>query len=258
MKYLWFIPLIFILSTTVNAKLRLEAIEYKEGDTVLEGYLAYDDAIKGKRPGVMVVHEWTGLGPYVKRRANELAELGYIAFAADIYGKGVRPKDHEEAAKVSGIYFNDRKLMRARAKAGLDVLKNHELTDKSRIAAMGYCFGGAAVLELARSGAGIGGVVSFHGILSTPNHEDAKNIKAKVMVFDGANDPFVPQEMVTAFEDEMRKAGVDWQMVIFGGAVHSFTVPEAGNDPSKGMAYNEKADKRSWEMMKIFYKEIFR
>jgi dienelactone hydrolase len=258
MKYFFSIILILFLGTNVQAKLHTETVEYKEGDTVLEGYLAYDDAIKGKRPGVVVVHEWTGLGPYVKRRANELAELGYIAFAADIYGKGVRPKDHEEAAKVSGIYFNDRKLMRARAKAGLDVLKNHELTDKSRIAAMGYCFGGAAVLELARSGTDIGGVVSFHGILSTPNPEDAKNIKARVMVFDGANDPFVPQEMVTAFEDEMRKAGVDWQMVIFGGAVHSFTVPEAGNDPSKGMAYNEKADKRSWEMMKLFYKEIFR
>jgi dienelactone hydrolase len=258
MKYLFSIILILFLGTNVQAKLHTETIEYKEGYTVLEGYLAYDDAIKGKRPGVMVVHEWTGLGPYVKRRANELAELGYIAFAADIYGKGVRPKDHEEAAKVSGIYFNDRKLMRARAKAGLDVLKNHELTDKSRIAAMGYCFGGAAVLELARSGADIVGVVTFHGALATPNPEDAKNIKAKVLVFQGSEDPFVPQEAVLAFQNEMRKAGVDWQMVIFGGAVHSFTVREAGNDPSKGMAYNEKADKRSWEMMKLFYKEIFR
>jgi dienelactone hydrolase len=258
MKYLFSIILILFLGTNVQAKLHTETIEYKEGDTVLEGYLAYDDAIKGKRPGVMVVHEWTGLGPYVKRRANELAELGYIAFAADIYGKGVRPKDHEEAAKVSGIYFNDRKLMRARAKTGLDVLKIHELTDKSRIAAMGYCFGGAAVLELARSGANIAGVVTFHGALATPNPEDAKNIKAKVLVFQGSEDPFVPQEAVLAFQNEMRKAGVDWQMVIFGGAVHSFTVPDAGNDPSKGMAYNEKADKRSWEMMKLFYKEIFR
>jgi dienelactone hydrolase len=207
---------------------------------------------------VMVVHEWTGLGPYVKRRANELAELGYIAFAADIYGKGVKPKDHEEAAKISGIYFNDRSLMRARAKAGIEVLKNHELTDKSRIAAMGYCFGGAAVLELARSGADIAGAVTFHGALATPKPEDSKNIKAKVLVFQGSEDPFVPQEAVLAFQNEMQRAGVDWQMVIFGGAVHSFTVPEAGSDPSKGMAYNEKADKRSWEMMKLFYKEIFR
>jgi dienelactone hydrolase len=257
-RYLFSIILIFFLVSSVQAKLHTETVEYKQGDVVLEGYLAYDDAIKGKRPGVMVVHEWTGLGPYVKKRADELAELGYIAVAADIYGKGVRPKDHEEAAKVSGIYFNDRKLMRARAEVGLEVLKNHEFTDKSRIAAMGYCFGGAAVLELARSGADIAGVVTFHGALATPNPEDAKNIKAKVLVFQGSEDPFVPQEAVLAFQNEMRRAGVDWQMVIFGGAVHSFTVPEAGNDPSKGMAYNEKADKRSWEMMKLFYKEIFR
>mgnify|MGYP001580224541 CR=1 FL=1 len=258
MKYLCFIFLILFLVINAHAKLRTETIEYKEGDTVLEGYLAYDDAIKGKRPGVMVVHEWTGLGPYVKRRANELAELGYIAFAADIYGKGIRPKDHDEAARVSGIYFKDRSLMRARAKAGMQVLKNHKLTDKRRLAAMGYCFGGTTVLELARSGADISGVVSFHGNLSTPNPEDAKNIKAKVLVFQGSEDPFVPQEVVLAYQNEMRKAGVDWQMVIFGGAVHSFTVPEAGNDPSKGMAYNEKSDKRSWEMMKLFFKEIFR
>lgn len=258
MRYLLSVILILFIATSVHAKLRMETIEYKEGDIVLEGYLAYDEAIKGKRPGVMVVHDWTGLGPYVKRRANELADLGYIAFAADIYGKGIRPKDHEEAAKVAGMYFKDRSLMRARAKAGLEVLKNHELTDRDRIAAMGYCFGGATVLELARSGADIAGVVTFHGALATPNPEDAKNIKAKVLVFHGSEDPLVPQEAVLAFQNEMRKAGVDWQMVIFGGAVHSFTVPEAGNDPSKGMAYNEKADKRSWEMMKLFFKEIFR
>jgi dienelactone hydrolase len=258
MKYL--LPIIFILfmATNVQAKLHTETVEYKEGDTFLEGYLAYDDAVKGKRPGIMVIHEWTGLGPYIKRRANELAELGYIAFAADIYGKGVRPKDHEEAARVSGMYFKDRSLMSARAKAGLQVLRNHKLTDKSRIAAIGYCFGGATVLELARSGTDVAGVVSFHGALATPNPEEGKNIKAKVLVLHGAEDSFVPREAVLAFQNEMRKAGADWQMVIFGGAVHSFTVPEAGNDPSKGMAYNEKADKRSWEMMKLFFKEIFR
>jgi len=258
MKYLCFVLLIFFMVTNVQAKLHSETVEYKEGGTVLEGYLAYDDAVKGKRPGVMVVHEWTGLGPYVKRRANELAELGYVAFAADIYGKGIRPKDHEEAAKVAGMYFKDRSLMRSRAKAGLEILRNHELTDKSRVAAMGYCFGGTTVLELARSGADIAGVISFHGNLSTDHPEDARNIKAKILAFQGADDPFVPQEAVLSFEDEMRKGGVDWQLVIFGGAVHSFTIPEAGNDPSKGMAYNEKADKRSWEIMKLFFKEIFR
>ena len=148
--------------------------------------------------------------------------------------------------------------MRARAAAGLEVLKNHKLTDTKHIAAIGYCFGGTTVLELARSGAEIAGVISFHGGLDTPAPEDARQIKAKVLALHGGDDPFVPVEHVIAFQDEMRKGGVDWQMVSYGGAVHSFTVPEAGNDPSKGMAYNEKADKRSWEAAKTFFTEIFR
>jgi len=148
--------------------------------------------------------------------------------------------------------------MRARANAGLEVLKKHPLTDVNRIAAIGYCFGGTVVLEMARSGAELAGVVSFHGGLSTPNPSDAKNIKGKVLVLHGADDPAVPPDQVIAFQDELRKAGVDWQMVSYGGAVHSFTNPEAGNDPSRGAAYNEKADKRSWEAMKTFFGEIFK
>jgi dienelactone hydrolase len=140
--------------------------------------------------------------------------------------------------------------MRSRANAGLEVLRNHPLADVNRIAAIGYCFGGTVVLEMARSGAELAGVVSFHGGLSTPNPSDAKNIKGKVLVLHGADDPAVPPDQVIAFQDELRKAGVDWQMVSYGGAVHSFTNPEAGNDPSRGAAYNEKADKRSWEAMK--------
>lgn len=193
----------------MSAKIHAETVEYGHGDTVMEGYLAYDDAIREKHPGVMVAHEWTGVGSYVKRRANELAELGYIAFAADIYGIGVRPKDREEAARVASIYYNDRSLMRARAQAGLHLLRNHELTDKSRIAAIGYCFGSATVLELARNGADIIGVISLHGALATPNPQDARNIKAKVLAFHGSKDPFVTQEAVLAFQDEMRKADVD-------------------------------------------------
>jgi len=243
---------------TANAEVVSEVLEYKQGDTVLEGYLSYDNSISGKRPGVLVVHEWKGVGPYVKRRAEELAKLGYIAFAADIYGKGVRPQTNDEASKVASIYRNDRKLMRARASSGLDVLKNHKLTDTKRIAAIGYCFGGTTVLELARSGADIAGVVSFHGGLDTPSPEDAKQIKTKVLALHGGDDPFVTAEHVAAFEDEMKKGGVDWQMNVYGGAVHSFTIPEAGNDPSKGAAYNERADKRSWEAMTNFFAEIFR
>lgn len=238
--------------------MQTKLVEYKDGDTVLEGYLAYDDVIQEKRPGVLVVHEWNGLESHMKRQAEELAKLGYVAFAIDMYGKGIRPKTMEEAAAQANIYRSDRQLMRSRANAGLVVLQQNSLTDTQRIAAIGYCFGGSTVLELARSGANIAGVVSFHGGLDTPNPSDAKNIKAKVLVLHGANDPLVPAEQVTAFEAEMRQAGVDWQLVAYGGAVHSFTNPEAGNDPSKGAAYNEAADKRSWEAMKQFFAEIFR
>ena len=147
--------------------------------------------------------------------------------------------------------------MRERADAGLKVLRAEANADPSRIAAIGYCFGGTTVLELARSGADLRGVVSFHGGLDTPNPEDAKNIKGKVLILHGADDPFAPKEQVLALEDEMRKAGVDYQVHLYGGAVHAFTVPEAGNDPSQGAAYNASADKRSWEAMKQFFNEIF-
>ncbi|MCC7201728.1 MAG: dienelactone hydrolase family protein [Nitrospirae bacterium] len=261
MKYLLLIiTLIAGLSSVLNANAAVvsEVVEYKQGDTVLEGYLSYDDAISGKRPGILIVPEWKGIGPYAERRTKELAKLGYIAFAADIYGKGVRPQTGDEASKIAAIYKSDRKLMRARVTSGLDVLKNHKLTDTKRIAAIGYCFGGTTVLELARSSADIAGVVSFHGGLDTPTPEDAKQIKARVLALHGGDDPFVTAEHIAAFEDEMKKGGVDWQLHVYGGAVHSFTVTDAGNDPSKGAAYNERADKRSWEDMKVFFAEIFR
>src|SRR4030042_635320 len=257
MKYL--LAIIFLFTSCMNAYagIRTEKVEYKQGDTVLEGYLAYDDTLKGKLPVVLIVHEWTGLGPYVKRRAEEIAALGYVGFGIDIYGKGIRPKDAKEAAQQAGIYRADRQLMRRRAQAGLEQIKKYDFVDEKRIAAMGYCFGGGAVLELARSGADLAGVVSFHGNLDTPHPEDAKNIKAKVLVCHGADDPNVAQDQVIAFQNEMRAAHVDWQMNIYGNAVHSFTNPDSGNDPSKGAAYDKEADMRSWEAMKAFFKEIF-
>ncbi len=258
MRCLSALLIIFVLAVNAQAEVRTEVVEYKQGDAVLEGYLAYDDAVKGKRPGVLIVHEWMGVNQYVKKRAEQLAKLGYVAFAADIYGKDVRPKTRDEAAAESKKYKADRKLMRARVNAGLDVLKNHKLADTKRTAAIGYCFGGTTVLELARSGADVTGIVSFHGGLDTPNINDAKNIKGKVLVLHGGDDSFVPAEQVASFQDEMRKAGVDWNMVIYGGAVHSFTNPDSGNDNSKGAAYNEKADRRSWEDMKQFFSEIFK
>ncbi|HEY9747257.1 MAG TPA: dienelactone hydrolase family protein [Allocoleopsis sp.] len=245
-------------SATAEAVLRTKVVEYKQGNTVLEGYLVYDDAVNGKRPGVMVVHEWKGIGPYVKRRANQLAKMGYVAFAADIYGKGVRPKNPKEAGAEASKYRSNRTLLRDRANAGLEVLRQQPLVDPKRIAAIGYCFGGGAVLELARSGADIAGVVSLHGNLDTPNPADAKNIKAQVLVLQGGDDPLVPDEQVQAFKQEMRQAKVNWELVSYGGAVHGFTNSESGNDPSTGVAYNRTADRRSWEDMKQFFAEIFK
>jgi dienelactone hydrolase len=220
--------------------------------------LAFDDSITGKRPGVLVVHQWMGLTDYEKHRAEQLAQLGYVAFCADIYGKGVRPKDTGEAGPLAGKYKGDRALLRARVNAALDVLEKNQFVDSKRVAAIGYCFGGTTVIELARSGADIAGVVSFHGGLDSPTPADGKNIKSKVLVCHGADDPFVKPSDLAAFEDEMRQANVDWTLIKFGGAVHSFTQPMAGNDNSKGAAYNEKADKRSWEAMKAFFAEIFK
>lgn len=245
------------IGTVPHAALKTRVIEYRDGDQVLEGYLAYDAAKAGRRPAVLIVHEWTGVGPYVKQRADQLARLGYVAFAADIYGKGVRPATPEAAAAESGKYKQDRGLYRSRLKAGYQVLLEQPQTDQARTVAIGYCFGGTGALELARSGADLKGVVSFHGGLDSPAPQDGKNIKAKVLVLQGADDPFVPAKDVEAFLAEMRAGGVDWQMVAYGGAVHSFTNPESGNDPASGAAYNADADRRSWKAMRGFLDDLF-
>ena len=233
-------------------------VEYKQGDTVLEGVSVYDDAVQGKRPAVLVVHQWKGLGDYEKKRAEMLAKLGYNVFAADIYGKGVRPQSPQAAGAEAGKYKGDRALLRARVRAALQVLAEDERTDPKRIAAIGYCFGGTTVLELARSGADVAAVVSFHGGLSSPTPGYARNIKAKVLALHGADDPNVPPKEVAAFQEEMRQSGVDWQLIAYGGAVHSFTDWSAGSDNAKGAAYNERADKRSWEAMKQLFAEVFK
>lgn len=250
-----------ISSVNLQAALHTETVEYKDGDAVLEGYLAYDDAVAAKEtktPGVLVVHEWTGLGDYAKKRADLLAKLGYVAFAADIYGKGIRPQTPEEAGQEAAIYKNDRPLMRERAKAALEVLKSYNFVDSKRIAAIGYCFGGTTVLELARSGADIAGVVSFHGGLNTPVPEDAKNIKAKLLILHGRDDPYVPKEEVESFKDEMKKGNTNYQFISYGNTVHSFTNPDAGDDKSKGVAYNPAADRHSWQEMQKFFEDIFK
>ncbi len=254
------LAIVFVVAgiSPARAGVKTEVVEYRQGDVVLEGYLAYDDSFKGKRPGVVVAHEWFGQTSYERKRAEQLARLGYVAFAIDMYGKGVRAKDGKEAAALAGKYMGDRKLMRARAAAGLDVLRSRPETDPTRLAAIGYCFGGTTVLELARSGADLAAVVSFHGGLSTPTPDDARNIKAKVLALHGADDPLVPMQQVVAFQEEMRKGKVDWEFISYGGAVHRFSNPAAGNDPSTGLAYNEKADRRSWEAMKVFFAETLK
>lgn len=238
-------------------RIKTEAVGYKHGDVQLEGYLAYDPAGKGKRPGVLVVHEWYGLNDFAKAKATELAALGYVALAVDMYGKGVLAKDREKASELATPFRKDRKLMRERIKAALDVLAKNEMVDPKKIASIGFCFGGTTSLELARSGADVAGVVSFHGSLDTPEPGDAKNIKAKVLVLHGAEDPGVPKAQVEALMDEMRKGKVNWQMNFYSDAVHSFTNPAAGNDPSKGNAYHEQTAKRAWREMKGFLEEVF-
>jgi dienelactone hydrolase len=252
------LALTIALASAAGAKMVHQTIQYKQGDTPLEGYLAYDDSVQGKRAGVVVVHDWAGLGDYVMKRADMLAELGYVALAIDIYGAGVRPTTMEDRSKQAGIYRADRALMRARAEAGFEQLRSQAMVDPARIAAIGYCFGGGVALEMARAGLPLAGVVSFHGSLDTPNAADARNIKGKILVLHGADDPYVPAEAVAACEKEMRDAGVDWQLTLYGGAVHSFTRWDAGNDNASGAAYNEKADKRSWTAMRAFFDEVLK
>lgn len=245
------------LTTPVKAAVETQEVEYRDGQTLLRGFLAVDTSSDDPRPGILVVHEYKGLGEYAKRRAVQLAEMGYVAFAVDMYGQDVRPTTHEEAAATAGVYKSDRSLMRQRILAGYEVLGAHPLTDPSRIGAVGYCFGGTTVLELARSGAPVAGVVSFHGALSSPRPSDARAIKGRVLVLHGASDPHIGPDEVEAFRREMEEAGVKWRLISYEGAVHSFTVPEAGDDPSTGVAYNAEADRRSWEEMTNFFREIF-
>jgi dienelactone hydrolase len=247
---IFLVAMVLLLAAPSWAGVVTEIIEYEQGGTVLEGYLAYDDSIEGRRPGVVVFHQWKGLTDYEKMRARMLAELGYVAFAADVYGKGVVAADNDEARTYATKYRNDRELMRERANAALDVLKKHRLVDIDRTAVIGYCFGGTVALELARSGADVEGTVTFHGGLDTPNPADAKNITGKVLALHGAADQSVTPEHVAAFQKEMSDAGVDWYMAIYAYAPHAFT--------HKGPRYNEPADRRSWEEMKTFFKEIFR
>jgi dienelactone hydrolase len=239
------------------AEIVKKAVDYQQGGQALVGWLVYDNSVSGSRPGILVFPEWWGLTDYPKSRAEQLAKLGYVAFAADMYGKGAVTDDPEQAGQMMNKVKGDNDLLRARAAAAMDQLKNSPGVDGKKIAAIGYCFGGSVALELARSGADLAGVVSFHGGLDTPRPEDAKNIKGKILVCTGGEDAFVPSSQVAAFEEEMRNANVNWQVNVYGGAHHAFTNPDADSHHIPNIAYNAQADHRSWEAMQVFFDEVF-
>ncbi len=236
-----------------------KVVPYKAAAATLEGYLSSPsgtaDKKVTKKPAVIIVHDWMGLGDFQKQKADELAKQGFVAFAVDIYGKDVRPKDAKEAGEMATKFKDNRPLLRERINAAYDVVKNQPNVDPTKIVVMGYCFGGTTALELARSGVPLAGTVSFHGGLNTPTPLDAKNIKGPVLALHGADDPWVPAAEVVAFKKEMSDAKIPMTFVAYPGAVHAFTNPAAGNDNSKGAAYNADADKKSWvEFMKFLKK----
>ncbi len=254
---LWMVAMCGILLTgSAQAALKTEVVKYKVGDVECQGFLAYDDQA-GKRPGILVAPEWWGLTDYAKHRAEQLAGLGYVALAMDPYGDGKTTDDPKEAGKLAGALKADLPKLRERAKAALDLLSRQETVDPEKLGAIGYCFGGTTVLELARSGADLKGLVSFHGGLATPNPKDAQNIKGRILICHGADDKFVSASEIAEFQQSMRDAKVDWQMNEYGGAVHAFTNPDADKHGIPNIAYNEKADHRSWQAMKDFFHEVF-
>ena len=245
-----------LLASVPEAPITTETVRFSADTTDLEGYLARPADDGSKKPAVLVLHDWFGVTDHVRVRAEMLARLGYVALAGDIYGADSQPKDGGEAASLAGSYYGDVELFRARALANLERLRADPTVDSSRIGVMGYCFGGSGALEVARSGADVAGVVSFHGGLGTGAPAAPGSVSAPVLVLTGADDPVVPLEAVSQFEDEMRAAGADdWQVVSYSGALHAFAVPGT-NSPEHGAAFQETANRRSWTAMKEFFAEV--
>jgi len=241
-------------AASAHAAIKMKTIDYKQGDTALEGWLVYDDAVHGKRPGVMVYPAFWGPSDHEKDVAQRLAKMGYVAFVADIYGKGVYPNTPQLAGAEMGKYMKDRALLLARAQAGFDQLRQSPMVDTSKLAAIGYCFGGAPALDLARSGAPLVDVVTFHGSLGTPTPENAKNIKGHVLILHGGADPLVNADAVAALEKEMTDGHVDWQVMLYGGVMHAFTDKVHPSNPERGTKYDAAADARSWQAMSDLFK----
>ena len=241
-----------LFAAAAHAKVVTKTIEYPYNGMTMKGFLAYDDANKAPRPGVLVVHEWWGLNDYIRDRAKQVADLGYVAFAPDLYGGGKTTRDPKEASAWSGDVQNKGELA-PRAKAGLDVLLRQPQVDKTRVGAMGFCFGGSSVLALAYSGADLRGVVTFHGGLFPPTEAQRTQIKAPIAILQGEKDPFVKPETIAQVKEALDAGKVDWFMVTYAGAVHAFTNPEADSFHIPGIGYNEKAATRAWQTMKDFF-----
>jgi dienelactone hydrolase len=230
-------------------------IDYVDGDAALEGYFAWDNAVSGPRPGVLIVHAWAGRSPFEEEVARKLAGLGYAGLAMDVYGKGVLGNDPEENTKLMTPFIEDRPMLQSRLQLGLQVLRDEEEVDANKIAATGYCFGGLCVLDLARTGENFQGAVSFHGLFNKPGNTDGNSIKAKVLALHGWNDPMVPPADVVALAEELTAGGADWQIHGYGNTLHAFTNPEA-NAPEMGAMYQVDADRRSWKAMENFLAEV--
>lgn len=236
--------------------IQASTVDYLDENVLLEGFFAYDDAIQGIRPVVLIHHAWGGRDEFVADKAKKLAELGYLAFAVDMYGKGVRGSSPEQNAQLMQPFMQDRAKLQKRVLAALSNVKLLPWADNAKIAAMGFCFGGLCVLDLARTGADLRGVASFHGLLAPPANIPHPQIKAKILLMHGHDDPMGSPEQMLALQVELTNAGADWQTHIYGGTVHAFTNPVA-NDPAFGTVYNAQADKRSWITMQNFFEEIF-
>jgi dienelactone hydrolase len=249
-----------LIASTSHAEVITKEIDYKTGDTIMKGMLAYDDAIKGKRPGVLIVHEWWGHNKHARDKAAMLAKEGYVAFAVDMYGNGQTADHPDDAGKFSSAVAGNMPLAKARFEAAMDTLKAQENVESDKLAAMGYCFGGGVVLNMARMGVELRGVSSFHGSIATKSPAKKGDIKTRVRVFNGAADPFVKSEQIAALKKEMKNAGVDFEFVNYPGVKHSFTNPAADATGKKfglPLEYNIEADKDSWQKNLEFFKEIF-
>lgn len=248
---------LLVAAVPVQGKVVTRSIAYTDGDVQLEGYYAYDDAVAGPRPGVLLVHAWWGLGNDEKARAHQLAELGYAAFALDMFGKGKFTDDPAQAGQWAGAFYQDRQLARTRAAAGLAVLTSQAEVDSSRVAAIGYCFGGSIVIELAYSGADLRGIVTFHGNPLPAMEGDADRVKAHMLICHGAADTLVGMDKINAFTDSLAGSTIDWELIVYAHAKHSFTTPSVDKMNLAGAGYNALADNRSWKAMRAFFEEVF-